>query len=496
MSNWTFFPIAITFLGFALTLLVTSKPKLQKLVSIGIASCYLSFGLYLLSQGSNILPMSLQVADWRAPFGITLRIDYLSAILLTVTGIVYLCVTVYSNLGDNAESSALYFPLIHIIIAGISGAFSTQDLFNLYVWFEVILLSSFVALGMVQNKSRLSGAFKYIVLNILSSMIFLLAAGLIYNVTHTLNFELLSSHLEQLQASHPSYVLALNITIFIAFAIKAGLFPFFFWLPASYHHISPAISGLFAGLLTKVGLYAMFRVNFMVFPADTYIETIAMALSSLSILIGVAGAIVQTNIRRILSFHIISQVGYIGLAGSFLLSENPVIRSLGFSAALFYMVHHIIVKANLFLVSGLLASYAGSERLAKLGGIMPVKPLLAFLFAVPALSLAGIPPMSGFWAKFTVFKTTLTGDYFLLTFVMVVGGFFTVYSMTKIWLAAFWGKPPEPSPQGVVRVSAIVGCSLLSLSTLVISLHPDLLYGHVQEAVNHLMSGVANGKGF
>ena len=195
----------------------------------------------------------------------------------------------YGVPGENLEDSPLCLPLLNALVCGISGAFITSDLFNLYVWFEVILLSSFVLLSLGQDKMRLAGAFKYIVLNILSSLIFLIAAGLIYNLAHTLNFDQLRINLLLAHGSQPSYVAALGVLIFVAFAIKSALFPFFFWLPASYHNMSPALSAFFAGLLTKVGLYAIYRVNFLVFPADPYLEIVVLTLACLSIIIGVMG---------------------------------------------------------------------------------------------------------------------------------------------------------------------------------------------------------------
>ncbi len=490
MSNLAFLPIALPFLAFATTLILP-KQQVKKIVSLLFAATYAGIGLWTCLSTTVALPITLQMGGWESPFGISLVYDRLSALLVTVTGFVYFAVTLYAVAGNNAEKSPLLFPLIHILVCGISGAFTTGDLFNLYVWFEVILLSSFVLFSLGHKPMRMAGAFKYVVLNLLSSLVFLAAAGLIYNATHTLNFTQLTANLQQLALSHPNYVLALNGLLFSAFAIKSALFPFFFWLPASYHALSPAVSALFAGLLTKVGLYAIFRVNLFIFPESEYIQTLLAILAGLSILLGVAGAIIQTNIRRILGFHIISQVGYIALAGVFAFSIDADLRLFGIAAALFYMAHHILVKANLYLVSGLIRSLTGSERLQNVCGLIARHGLIAFLFAVPALSLAGIPPLSGFWAKLGLFQASLESEYFLAVAVMVVGGFFTVFSMTKIWLGAFWGEPKSSAEGsdfgGSVPSVALAACLLLSCLTIAIGLNPDILFTHAEAAAQALI---------
>ncbi|MCB0417919.1 MAG: Na+/H+ antiporter subunit D [Bdellovibrionaceae bacterium] len=490
MNNLVFLPVGIAFLGFSLTLIVSRRS--QKLASLAVAVCYVGFGVWSMFNLSRDVTLRLNVGGWPSPFGISLMYDNLTALLISLTGILYLATVLYSKPGKTSEDSPLFFPLIHILICGISGAFTTGDLFNLYVWFEVILLSSFVLLSLGNKVARIAGAFKYVVLNMLSSFFFLAAAGLVYNAAHTLNLVQLASNLGELALVSPNYVLSLNILLFIAFAIKSALFPFFFWLPASYHTLSPAISALFAGLLTKVGLYAIFRVNLFTFPQNDYVQALLGGLACASILIGVAGAIVQTSIRRILGFHIISQVGYIALAGIFAFSSDSTLQRFGISVALFYMAHHILVKANLYLVSGLVASITGTERLGKVTGLLATHAFLALLFAIPALSLAGIPPFSGFWAKLGLFQAALSANQILVIVVMLAGGFFTVFSMTKIWLSAFWGEAqwdgnarPQRAP-----VCSVIACILLSMLSVAIGLHPDLLFGRAELAARDLISGI------
>lgn len=493
MSNLAFAPLAITFTAFALCLILQNKTQ-QKITSIVFSLLYTLSGGAILFLGDATLTLQLNMGGWSAPFGISLVYDRLAALLIAVTGVVYFAVMLYAKTEENAEKSHLFFPLIHILICGVSGAFITGDLFNLYVWFEVILISSFVLLTLESDALRLSGALKYVVLNMLSSLVFLLGAGLVYNAAHTLNIADLAPRLQTLSVTDGQYVTALNAVLFVAFALKSSLFPFFFWLPASYHTLSPALSGLFAGLLTKVGLYAIYRVNLFAFPNDDFIQMVLIITACLSILLGVFGAIIQTNIRRILGFHIISQVGYIALAGVFAFSDDETLRHFGIAAGFFYMVHHIIVKANLYLVSGLIGALTGSEHLSKVSGLIKSHNVLAVLFAIPALSLAGIPPLSGFWAKLGVFQASLSVDAMMLVAVMVVGGFFTVFSMAKIWLGAFWGQPTsDGTASRPVSKLAIVACFFLSSITLTIGLAPDLLFEKARHASEHLIMGGTHG---
>jgi multicomponent Na+:H+ antiporter subunit D len=222
-------------------------------------------------------------------------------------------------------------------------------------------------------------------------------------------------------------------------------------------------------------------------------QVILGVLAGLSILIGVAGAIIQTNIRRILGFHIISQVGYIALAGIFAFSADPKIQVFGIAAAVFYIVHHILVKANLYLVSGLVRSITGSENLSKMSGLISKHGLVALLFALPALSLSGIPPFSGFWAKLGLFQASLASGYYLAVAVMIAGGFFTVYSMSKIWLAAFWGE--EKLPAQALKIAprtALIASFCLSLPSITIGLQPDLLFDQAELAARQLVKEVSH----
>jgi multicomponent Na+:H+ antiporter subunit D len=235
-------------------------------------------------------------------------------------------------------------------------------------------------------------------------------------------------------------VLAISMIFLLAFGIKAAIFPLFFWLPASYHTPPVAISAIFAGMLTKVGVYALMRAFTLLFIGQVEVtHTILLYLALATMVTGVLGAAAHSDIRKILSFHIISQIGYmvLGLA---------LYTTLGLTGAVFYLVHHIIVKGNLFLVAGLVKRVAGSFELARVGGLYKQRPLLAVLFLIPAFSLAGFPPLSGFWAKLVVIEAGMASREWWAVGIALAVGLLTIYSMTKIWQGAFWTPAPADAP--------------------------------------------------
>jgi len=359
-----------------------------------------------------------------------------SALMVVINGLMGTVVAIYSLVSmDKRREIFGYYPLLQILLMGISGAFLTGDLFNLYVWFEVMLIASFVLLALGGEKAQMEGAIKYVTINLVSSAMFLSAVGVLYGLVGTLNMADLAVKLSQLENTKLALIPAM--LFMVAFGIKSAIFPLFFWLPASYHTPPAAVSAIFAGMLTKVGVYSLIRTFTLIFVQDTALtHNILLVLATLTMLVGVLGAAAQFEFRRILSFHIISQIGYmvLGLA---------LFTPLALLGSIFYIAHHIIVKTNLFLVSGVTHRLTGSYDLKHLGGLYRDHPWVALLFAIPAFSLAGIPPLSGFFAKLFVIQAGLEAQQYLVVGVALFVGLLTLFSMTKIWAEAFWKKAPE-----------------------------------------------------
>ncbi len=484
MTNLLIYPILLPFATAVGSLLLWRRPALQQTLSLIGSAGHLAACLFLLAAVVQDGIQVLAVGNWPAPYGISLVADHLSVLMLMVTGILGTATALYAR-GEMAISlrSQGFHALFQVLIGGISGAFLTGDLFNLYVWFEVILMASFGLIIWGQGRAQFVGAVRYVVINLLATLLFLLGLALLYGLTGTLNM----AHLHQqimTQESH-GLVTAVAFMFMAAFGIKAGMFPLFFWLPASYHTPPIAISALFAGMLTKVGVYALIRTFSLVFLHDTATtHAVLLVAAGLTMVTGVLGAAAQNEFRRILSFHIISQVGYmlLGLA---------LWTPLALAGAVFYLVHHMIVKANLFLVSGLSRDCSGTLELPAMGGLYGAKPFLAVLFFIPAFSLAGFPPLSGFWAKLLVIQSSLEAEHYTVAAVAVLVGLMTVYSMVKIWIEAFWKPSPDFGPdQRAIVPSAwkIAPVCALALITLCIGIGAEPVYQLADTAARELMA--------
>ncbi len=423
-------PVLVPFVTGVLGILAWGRPAVQRFFMLVGMLILTGVGATLVHVVNTQGIQAEQLGDWPAPFGITIVADLFSALMVLITGIMGLTVTVYSFSSiDSARTFYGFYPLMSIMIMGVCGAFITGDVFNMYVWFEVLLTSSFVLLVLGSERPQLAGAVQYMTLNLIGSAFFLEAAGLLYATAGTLNMADLAVHLAEVEED--GVVTAIGLMLMVAFGIKAAIFPLFFWLPVSYHTPPVSVSAIFAALLTKVGVYALIRIFTLLFVQDIdFTHGILMLLGGLTMVTGVFGAMAQYDFRRLLSFHIISQIGYMimGLA---------LMTPLALGGAIYYVLHNILAKTNLFLVSGVVHRLRGTYDLHDLGGLYRAYPLLGVLFLIPALSLAGIPPLSGFWAKFMLVRGGLEAEEYLITAAALFTGVWTLYSMMKIWSEAF-----------------------------------------------------------
>jgi multicomponent Na+:H+ antiporter subunit D len=427
---------------------------------------------------------AIQIGHWPAPMGITLVADLFGAVMVLLAALTGLAVVFYSLASIDQEREKYgYYPLVHFLLMGVCGAFLTGDLFNLYVWFEVLLTASFVLMTLGGERAQLQGAMKYVMLNLISSALFLAAVGILYGLTGTLNMADLSIKIQMVSSS--GLVTTCAMLFLIAFGIKAAIFPLFFWLPASYHTPPVAVSALFAGLLTKVGVYALIRVFTLLFIGETgFTHRLILAISGLTMITGVLGAVAQNEFRRILSFHIISQIGY-------MIMGLGLYTPLGLAGSIFYIIHHIIVKTNLFLVSGVAWRVYGTFDLKKLGGMYAHFPLVAFLFLIPALSLAGVPPLSGFFAKLSLLKAGLEVQNYSIVAIALGVGLLTLFSMTKIWNEVFWKSAPQKNALRPKIAGLLFPIILLALLTVGIGFGAETVFDFSQRAAKQLLNPAA-----
>lgn len=380
---------------------------------------------------------AVTAGGWTAPYGITLVADVFSALMILITGIIGFTTSLLS-LGaiDEDREKYFYYPLIQLLLMGIAGSFLTGDIFNLYVWFEVMLISSFVLMSLGGKRDQLEGAIKYVTINLISSVIFLSAVGMTYGITGTLNMADLAGKIPAFD--NQGLVNVISMLFLIAFGIKSAIFPLFFWLPASYHTPPSPVTALFAGLLTKVGVYAMFRVFTLIFIQDIdFTHTVILFLAGFTMVIGVLGAVAQSDFRRILSFHIVSQVGYMIMA-------LALFSPLAIAAGIFYIIHHIFAKTNLFVISGVAYKMKGTYNLENLGGLYKNYPFFSLMFLIAAFSLAGIPPFSGFWGKLMLAFSGFDLQQYIIVGVSLFVSLLTLFSMAKIWNLSFWKNDPSP----------------------------------------------------
>ncbi|MBM3603430.1 MAG: Na+/H+ antiporter subunit D [Alphaproteobacteria bacterium] len=485
MSWLLVYPIIIPMMTAVLAFLFRNSPAgrwISVLGTIALLFASISLMVEVLDQGV----VAAQMSNWEAPFGITLAADLLGAVMVVITAITGLATVVYclAEIPERLERLGFH-ALLQTLLVGVCGSFLTGDLFNLYVWFEVMLISSFGLLVLGGSREQLDGGIKYVTLNLVSTIMFLSGIGLLYGMTGTLNMADL--HLAVRGVENTGLLTTIAIMFLVAFGVKAALFPLFFWLPASYHTPPVAVSAIFAGLLTKVGVYALIRTFTLIFDQDVgYTHQIMLWMAVVTMVTGVLGAAAMNDFRRILSFHIISQIGYmvLGLA---------LFTPLGLMGAVFYLVHHIIVKANLFFVAGVAKRIAGSTDLARIGGLYAHAPVLAFLFLIPAFSLAGFPPLSGFWAKYVVVKAALDLEMWVVAGISLAVGLLTIFSMTKIWGAAFWPAHPDgikprlsDMPMGE-RMAMMLPIAALAALTCIIGVLPEPFVLFAERAAQQLL---------
>ena len=396
--------------------------------------CFAAVKLLLQVKNSGIL--TLQIGNWAAPFGITFVADLFSSIMvLLITGLGFIIFLYSLSAIDKPREEFGYYPLLLFLLFGLTGAVLTGDVFNLFVWFEIMLMSCFVLVSLGGTRAQLEGSIKYVAVNFVASCLLLAGAGVLYGITGTLNMAHIAVMLKDL--NQPGLMSVAAMFFLISFGIKSAIFPLFFWLPASYHTPPVAVSALIAGLLTKVGMYAQIRFFTLIFVHDTgFTHALLLAFSGFTMLVGVLGAAAQTDSRKILSFHIVSQIGY-------MLMGLALFTPLAVAGSVFFIIHNILVKTNLFLISGVVNELKGTFKLKFLGGVYAKFPFVAALFVVSAFSLAGIPPLSGFWGKFMLAKAGFEAGQPGIVAVSLLVSILTLFSMTKIWNEAFWKPDPQ-----------------------------------------------------
>ena len=422
-----------------------------------------------------------QMGGWTAPFGISIVFDSLSGLLICAAAAVGLGAYVHSFSVINPVTERRYYhPLMQFLMFGVNLSFLTGDLFNLFVAFEIMLMASYALLTIGGSKAQMSQAYKYILLNVLASTIFLMAAGMVYGMFGTLNIADLARIIAEIEADKnrelPAGFKSLAVMFLLVFGLKGAFFPLWFWLPDTYYTVPISIAGLFGGLLTKVGVYTVARLFPLIFGSDgtstiengimiggtsPIIQTILIVAAAFTMFLAVLGAVSQHHVRRILSVHVISQVGYM-VFGIAVMTGNAL------AGCAFYMIQHMVVKCALFLCCGVMEKHAGTDDLDKLGGLLKRDWFLGVLFFIAAMSLVGLPPLSGFFGKMVIIREGFLEGQWYLGVIGLVTGAITLLSMLKIWSYGYWNPDQAPTTEKPEAVKASCKPAYAAITALVI----------------------------
>lgn len=467
IANLVPVPVLLPLLAAGVTLILARHPAWQRIVSGSTLGIVAVLALVLCIAADQQGPIVLWVGEWPEGLGIVLVADRLSSLMVLVSSVVTAIVVIFPSRRDISDSAdgapvSVFHPTFLVLTAGVANAFLAGDLFNLFVGFEMLLFSSYVLIMLGATRERVRAGSTYVVVSVISSTLFLLALALVYGATGTVSFAQLP---ERFAALDSSLQLVIQLLLLVVFGIKAAIFPLQAWLPDSYPTAPASVTAVFAGLLTKVGVFAIIRLQTLLFPQNPLTDLL-LVVAILTMVLGILGALAQGEIKRLLSFTLVSHIGYM-LLGVALGTEA------GLAGAIFYIVHHILVQTTLFIVVGLIERVGGSTSLSRLGGLASV-PLLALLYLLPALNLGGIPPLSGFLGKVALMDAALaTGTPLALVAVVagVVTSLLTLIAVIRVWQRAFWQERGEDDDRvhslrvlpriWVLAASALVGITLL-----------------------------------
>ncbi|TDS16057.1 proton-conducting transporter transmembrane domain-containing protein [Sphingobacterium paludis] len=487
IDNHILAPIFVQLFTAIAQLMFWRKTLTQRFLSVGgsIISLLVAIRLFSRVQSDGILTMN--AANWDAPFGIVFVADTLSVTLVLLTSLAGVAVSIFSSVSLSRQRMLYgYFPIFHFLIMGLYGAFLTGDIFNLYVYFEVIIISSFVLMTLGGRKAQLEGAVKYMAMNILASMFFLTGIGILYGITGSLNMADLALKIQSVQ--NKTLVGITSCFFIIGFGIKSAVFPLYYWLPSSYHTPPSAVAATFGGLLTKVGIYAMIRVLSLIFIPDDFTKTLLMVIAVLTIVTGAFGALIKSNVRRLFSYLIVCHIG-------FMVGGIAMFTKVALMGTVFYLIHDIMVKTNMFLIAGLIRQLRGTLDMEKLGGLYRDYPKISLLVAIVLFSLVGIPPLSGFWPKIFLFQNAFSQQQYFFAGALLFGSFITLFVIAKMWSQVFWKNPPQeeliddrfaPMPP-YKKLLMVLPIAFLGAITLYIGLNAEAIVNVTDEISNQLI---------
>lgn len=481
MTNIAILPILIPFLAGILLAFTHNRIVLTRRLALAFALVHLimmGFLLYkVLLDGSIVL----EAGDWIAPYGIILVLDPLSTLLVLTTSIILLAVVWYAPASVSEEQEGFYFyTFVFLLVTGVSGAFVTGDLFNLFVFFEVLLMASYALITHGGKKVQLRESIKYVLINLFSSMLFVTAVSYIYAVLGTVNMAQLA---ERAAASdQPGIITTVAILLFFVFATKGAAFPLYYWMPHSYIVPNPVVSALFGALLTKVGVYSLIRTFTLIFHQQPeIIDQLFIWVGNLTMLFGVIGALASRNIKLIVAYNIIPAIG-------FMLVGIGVFNHDGLSGSIYYLLQDMIVKAALFLLAGTIAAAAGTSDINKMSGMIRSHPILGWMFFIAGLVLAGVPPFSGFIGKLLLVRGAFEKGETVTVIIMLLTSLLILLSIVRAFIRIFWGEGEAITPQKRHNARRLLPAGFLMLFTVFLGVGAEAILPTVQHIADYLLN--------
>ncbi|MCR8645403.1 Na+/H+ antiporter subunit D [Paenibacillus sp. N1-5-1-14] len=481
MNNLLIAPVIIPLLTGMVLIVFQKNISLQRILSLAALLVTGVISVLLMNQIKDSGILTIQLGGWEAPFGISFVGDMFSALLLMATSIVSVCCVIYAFSSIGRKQEKLYFyPLFLFLITGVNGSFLTGDLFNLYVFFELFLVSSYVLISMGGAQRQLRESLKYIFMNIIASAFFLIGIAYLYSMTGTLNLAHLSLRIAEI--GQDGLITTVALLFLIVFAMKAGLL-LYFWLPGSYSVPPTAIAAIFAALLTKVGIYAIFRMFTLIFYHEPQITHLVIGiLAAFSMIFGGLGAIGFWDLRKILTYNVVISVGFI-MAGLVSLTTT------GIAGSIYYLIHDILIKGLVFLIGGTIVHLTGTSDLKKISGLIRHHPQLGWMFFIAALSMVGIPPLSGFLGKVFTTKGVFEAGHYWLGGIGLLTSLFILYSMIKLFMNAFWGETilSVEEEKGTTK-GLLFPIALLTVASIAMGIGAEAITGYVTQAAEELLN--------
>lgn len=481
MNNILVLPMVVPILAGILFVFLRKFIHIQRWSSIIAMVINIVLSLIILNRIQAEGVLRLDFGDWGPPYGILFVADSFAMLLVLTTSIVSAICLLYAifSIGKQRENM-FFYPFVMFLVAGVNGSFLTGDLFNLFVSFEVMLLASYVLITLGGTKFQLRESLKYIAINVFSSWIFLVAIAYLYGTLGTLNLAHLSVRIAEV--GQTPLLTVISLLFLLVFSLKAGLL-LYQWLPGSYSSPPPAIAALFGALLTKVGIYALFRMFTLLFYHEPSItHTIIGIMAGITLIGGSIGAIAYKDIRQIVSFNVVIAVGFIliGLAVS---------TTVGMEGSIYYLIHDMIVKALLFLLAGTMIHLTGATKFDQMSGLIRNYPVLGWLFFITMLSLAGVPPLSGFIGKILLGQGAIESGSYILLALGFISSIFVLYSLLRIFMESFWGETMIDIEDEVpLRKGLIIPCIILVVATFALGIGPEAISTYVTDAAHTLMN--------